>query len=97
MRRLIRETAFNMARHDLAAFLRDHEEQLLVIFREELQALDDEIPEENFFIDLNMVGIGETVLRATLYAMQRFLLEDPPPPPQAEAEAIADTVETANP
>ena len=76
MRRSIRETAFRLARRDLAMFLRDHEEELLDIFREEMQRLDDEIPEEALFIDIKMVPLGEFVLRAALRAMTRFLTED---------------------
>ena len=75
-RKMIRETAFNLARHDLAAFLDDHEEDLVVIFREEMRQLDDDLPEENLFIDLKMVPLGETMLRAALRAIRRFLVED---------------------
>jgi hypothetical protein len=76
MRRSMRETAFRLARHDLAMFLRDHEEQLLIIFREEMERLDDEIPEEGLFIDIKMVPLGEVVLKAALRAMTRFLTAD---------------------
>jgi len=72
----MRESAFQLARRDVALFLQDHEDELLHVFREELQRLDDEIPEENFFIDINMVGLGETILVAALRAISRFLTED---------------------
>lgn len=75
MRRWIRETAFWIARRDLALFLEEHEEELLQIFREEIQRLDDEIPEEKSFIDIRMVPLGETVLTAALRALSRFLRE----------------------
>jgi hypothetical protein len=75
IRRLVRETVFWMARHDLAIFLEEHEEDLLKIFREEMQRLDDELPEENLFIDIKMVPLGETFLRAALRAIRRFLTE----------------------
>jgi len=75
VRRWLRETAFQVARRDLALFLEDHEEDLLRIFREEIQQLDDEIPEENSFIDIKMVPLGETVLKAALRALSRFLRE----------------------
>jgi hypothetical protein len=77
-RKIIRETAFNLARNDLAAFLDDHEEDLVLIFREEMRRLDDDLPEENLFIDLKMVPLGETMLRAALRAIRRFLVEDIP-------------------
>ncbi len=77
IRRMMRESAFNMARHDLAGFLQDHEDDLMRIFREEIQRLDDEIPEEGFFIDIKMVPLGEMVIKAALRAMRRFLTEEP--------------------
>ena len=76
IRRLVRESAFNMARHDLAMFLQDHEDDLLRVFREEVQRLDDEMPEERFFIDIKLVPLGEMVIKAALRAMYRFLTED---------------------
>ena len=76
IRRLVRESAFNMARHDLAMFLQDHEDDLLRVFREEIQRLDDEMPEERFFIDIKLVPLGEMVIKAALRAMYRFLTED---------------------
>jgi hypothetical protein len=77
IRKMVRESAFNMARRDLADFLQDHEDDLMRIFREEMQRLDDEMPEERFFIDIKMVPLGETVIRAALRAMSRFLTEEP--------------------
>ena len=76
MRRAVRERAFRLARYDLAMFLRDHEQELLHIFRDELQRMDDEIPEENLFIDIKMVPLGETIVKAVLRAMNRFLVGD---------------------
>ena len=80
LRRLLRESAFQMARRDVAYLLRDHEADLLRVFREEMQRLDDEIPEEALFIDIKMVPMGEMMLKAALRAMSRFLLEDGAPP-----------------
>ena len=98
MRRTMRERAFRLARHDLAMFLQDHEKELEHIFREEMQRLDDEIPEENFFIDIKMVPMGEMILKAVLRAMNRFLIGDVTPADIAEQAAddkAADTeVET---
>lgn len=75
-RKFVRESAFNLARRDVALFLKDHEEDLLVIFREEMQALDDELPEENLFIDIKMVPLGEAILKSALHAITRFLTDD---------------------
>lgn len=78
IRRLVRESAFQLARRDLASFLEEHEADLLSAFREEIQRLDDEIPEEALFIDIKMVPLGEMILKAGLRATRRFLLEDAP-------------------
>jgi len=79
LRKLVRESTFQIARRDVAYFLQDHEEELLSIFREEMQRLDDELPEERLFIDLKMVPLGEAVMKATVRALTRFLLEATPP------------------
>ena len=78
LRRAARERAFRLARYDLAMFLQDHEQELLHIFHQELQRMDDEIPEENFFIDIKMVPLGETIVKAVLRAMNRFLTGEEP-------------------
>ena len=88
-RKMIREAAFDVARRDLAAFLDDHEEDLVLIFREEMRRLDDDLPEENLFIDLKMVPLGETMLRAALRAIRRFLMEDVPT--EEASEALKET------
>mgnify|MGYP006300743955 CR=1 FL=1 len=72
----MREAAFRLARHDVAEFLRDHEEELIAIFREEMETLDEQIPEESFFIDINMVGLGEVILKAALSGITRFLEDE---------------------
>jgi len=76
MRRLIREAAFNIARRDLAVFLTEHEEELLQIFREEMHKLDEEMPDEQMFIDIKMVPLGEAIVRSALDALRRFLTEE---------------------
>jgi len=75
MRRLVRETAFKLARGDILKFVEDHEQELLSIFRQELQSLDDRLPEEQMFIDIHMVALGEELLHAALEALKRFLRE----------------------
>ncbi len=83
LRKAVRDSAFNLARHDLAIFLEEHEDDLIAIFREEMQRLDDDLPEETAFIDINMVGIGDMILKATLRALRRFLREVPEKPDRA--------------
>lgn len=76
MRRMIREAAFNIARRDLAVFLTEHEDELLQIFREEMHKLDEEMPDEQMFIDIKMVPLGEAIVKSALDALRRFLTED---------------------
>ncbi len=90
MHKAVRESAFRLARYDLAMFLRDHEQELLDIFRDELQRMDDEIPEENLFIDIKMVPLGETSVKAVLRAMHRFLVGDIEGAKDAAVEQIPD-------
>ena len=78
LRKTMRESAFRLARKDLACFLKDHEEDLLTIFREEMADLDEQIPEENLFIDIKMVPLGEAIVKATLRAITRFLTDELP-------------------
>ena len=86
--RLTRKAAFELTRRDLAIFLRENEDVLLQIFRDELQRLDDEIPEENVFIDIKMVPLGEAVIKASLHAFDRFLTGDYPSPDDTQADKL---------
>ncbi|MGC9522259.1 MAG: hypothetical protein ACP5HG_10335 [Anaerolineae bacterium] len=76
LRKALRESAFRLARKDVASFLEDHEDRLLALFREEMQTLDDQLPEEQVFIDIRMVPLGEAILKSALHAITRFLNED---------------------
>ncbi len=78
-RRFIRDAVFKLARRDVAMFLEDHQEELIAIFHEELQHLDDELPEEEVFVDLKLVALGETILLAALGSIVRFLRDDSRP------------------
>jgi uncharacterized protein YuzE len=66
-----------MTRHDVSAFIKEHEAEILYVFREEMQRIDDELPEERLFIDIKMVPLGEVILRAALQTICRFLEEGP--------------------
>ena len=75
MRDRIRNSMFRLARRDIIDFLDDHEADLLEIFRDELQAVDDSMPEEKLFIDIRMVALGEELMLAVLRALKRFMRE----------------------
>jgi hypothetical protein len=68
-------------------FLEDHEEDLIRIFREEMAMLDEQIPEENLFIDIKMVPLGEMILKAALHAITRFLAGEEPTKRQESKDA----------
>ncbi len=69
-------------------FLQEHEEEIIAVFHEEIQRLDDEIPEEQAFIDIKMVPLGEVILKASLRAICRFLTNDIPEKPAADIPAV---------
>ncbi|MDY6876319.1 MAG: hypothetical protein SWK90_08985 [Chloroflexota bacterium] len=75
MRRFVRETAFRLARRDVLQFIEEHEEDLLHIFHEEMKKLDERLPEEQMFIDIRMVPLGEELLKVVLATLKRFLQE----------------------
>jgi len=75
MRRLIRDNFLRLAKGDILSFLEEHEDELLQIFREEMSSLDRRLPEEQLFIDIRMVPLGEELLRAVLATIKRFLRE----------------------
>lgn len=79
--KFVRDNAFRLARQDLALFLEEHEEELLSIFRDEMEQLDHELPDEDVYIDLDMIGIGDMLLKAVLRTLRRFLTEAPPTAP----------------
>jgi hypothetical protein len=73
IKRYLRNKLFSVARYELAAFLEEHEEELLHEFREQLRRTDEAIPEEESFIDVKMVPLGETIVKASLKAVREFL------------------------
>ena len=75
MRRMLRNTAFRLVRGDVIAFLDEHEQDLMRIFREEMQHLDERYPEEALFIDIRMAPLGEELLKAALQTVRRFVQE----------------------
>ena len=75
MRRLVRQAAFRLVRSDVIDFIEEHQDDLMRIFREEMHNLDERIPEEQLFIDIRMVPLGEELLTAALTTIKRFLRE----------------------
>jgi hypothetical protein len=78
IKRFLRDKLYHAAGQELAAFLEDHEEELVREFREELARMDREIPDEESFVDVRMVPLGETILRASLRAIRDFLRNKSP-------------------
>lgn len=75
MRKQIREIVIRMIKDDLVKFISDHEEDLIRIFKEELQVVDDRVDDEKTFVDLRLAYMGEELMRGVLQALRRFFKE----------------------
>ena len=75
MRRRFRDSMFRLARKDIIEFIDDHEEEIMRVFRQEMYRLDRQIPEENLYIDIRVVELGEEILKAALQTVKRVMLE----------------------
>lgn len=64
-----------MIKDDLVKFISDHEEDLIRIFKEELQVVDDRVDDEKTFVDLRLAYMGEELMRGVLQALRRFFKE----------------------
>lgn len=73
MPRIVRNTVFRLAKDDILEFLADNEDTLVHYVREELDNVDKRLPEEQLFIDIKMGALGETLMRAVLVALVRFI------------------------
>ncbi len=75
IRKQIREIVIRMVKDDLVKFIHDHEEDLIRIFKEELQVVDDRVDDEKTFVDLRLAYMGEELMRGVLQALRRFFKE----------------------
>ena len=75
MRRRFRDSMFRLARKDIIEFIDDHEEEIMRVFRQEMYRLDRQIPEENLYIDIRIVELGEEILKAALQTVKRVMME----------------------
>jgi len=75
MRRRFRDSMFRLARKDIIDFIDDHEEEIMRVFRQEMYRLDRQIPEENLYIDIRVVELGEEILKAALQTVKRVMME----------------------
>lgn len=73
MPRIVRNTVFRLAKDDILEFLADNEDTLVRYVREELDNVDERLPEEQMFIDIKMGALGEALMRAVLTALTRFI------------------------
>lgn len=73
MRKLIREAIFRLIRTDFINIIEDNREELIAIFRDEMERLDDRTPEEDVFIDIKMAPLGEELMKAALSTITRFI------------------------
>jgi hypothetical protein len=75
MHRVLRNTLFRLAKDDVREFIAENEERLIQIFCEELDKIDDQIEEEQVFININMAALGEELMKGVFAALYRFLDE----------------------
>lgn len=73
MPRLVRNSLFRLAKDDVLEFLAENEDALIHYVREELDHVDEHLPEEQMFIDIKMGALGETLMRSVLAALVRFM------------------------
>ena len=75
MHRVLRNTLFRLAKDDVPEFIAENEERLIQLFREELDKVDDQIEEEQVFININMAALGKELMKGVFAALYRFLDE----------------------
>jgi hypothetical protein len=75
MHRVLRNSLFRLAKDDVREFIAENEERLIQIFCEELDKIDDQIEEEQVFININMAALGEELMKGVFAALYRFLDE----------------------
>jgi len=75
MHRVLRNTLFRLAKDDVREFIAEKEERLIQIFCEELDKIDDQIEEEQVFININMAALGKELMKGVFAALYRFLDE----------------------
>ncbi len=73
--RVVRNTLFRLAKEDVLDFLAENEDTLIRYVREELDRVDNRMPEEQMFIDIKMGALGEELMRSVLAALMRFIEE----------------------
>jgi len=71
--RLVRNSLLRLAKDDILEFIAENEDTLVHYVREELDRVDERLPEEQMFIDIKMGALGEELVRAVLAAMVRFI------------------------
>jgi len=70
---LVRNSLLRLAKDDILEFIAENEDTLVHYVREELDRVDERLPEEQMFIDIKMGALGEELVRAVLAAMVRFI------------------------
>ena len=73
MRKLIRQVLMRLLKNDFVDLIEEHKDDLIAIFRDEMERLDDRIPEEQVFIDIKMAPLGEELMKAALSTITRFI------------------------
>ena len=71
--RFFRDRLFRLAKEDVLNFLDDNQEEFIRLLREEMEKVDERMPEEQMFIDIHMAALGEELLRSVFTVIKRFV------------------------
>jgi hypothetical protein len=69
----LRDTLIRLTKEDILRFMDDNQEELIRYCRNELEKLDECMPEEQLFIDIRMALLGEELFRAMFSALRQFV------------------------
>lgn len=71
--RLVRNSLLRLAKDDILEFLAENDDALIQYVREELDNVDERMPDEQIFVDIRVAALGEEMVRAVLTALVHFI------------------------
>ena len=71
--KFLRDSLIRLTKEDILRFMDDNQEELIRYFRNELEKLDERMPEEQLFIDIRMAALGEELFCAVFSAIRQFV------------------------
>ncbi|HIE29794.1 TPA: hypothetical protein EYP66_21200 [Candidatus Poribacteria bacterium] len=71
--KFLRDSLIRLTKEEILRFIDDNQEELIHYFCNELEKLDERMPEEQLFIDIRMAALGEELFRAVFSAIRQFV------------------------